>query len=260
MGFYYIRKTAALLLLAAPAGLMSYVAVASIFGDSPWSEVATMAPFLVASLLALVGLALGKAWGRWLALAGACAGLTSVGLRVCIQGFDAQALACGAYCGLLLVCLLGRRMVQRHEEHPASGAPLTCGGWRARCLSWGAILSLAALPGLWFSAFIVPLDNTGAGVSLLTVLLIIGGTVALARGRTAGILLFGAAAAVSAGATLWTVVQIFRSTLPAGILLAETDLMHLPLFALGLTTLSTALLLCATARPMWLLLRRSRCL
>lgn len=251
MAFYYLRKTLALLLLVVPAALMGYVGTTSLFHHMPAMLVVAISPFFVANLLALVGLALGKAWGRWLALAGACAGLTLIGAKLGSQpGVDAVTVAYGAYCAAVLACLMGRRMERRHR------GPLTGCHGRSRWLSWGTVLCLAALPMLWFVS-LAPSSQAASAASALAVLLVIAGTVALVCQRTAGVLLLGAAAVITAASTTWTLLMLTLSPFRFGLLAAGGDLLDLQLLALGLILPGVALLWGATARPMWRYLKKS---
>lgn len=241
---YKTRKIIALLLLAAPACLMTTVAASS----PPDGLLLLMAPFLVGNLLAMVGLLLGKAWGRWLALAGAGCGLVMVGSAGLKGGLDAWVLVPVAYFGAIIACLWGQRMVQRHEYHPRSGAPLTEPGWRARYLSRGAVLCMAALPLLWFLAMPAPY-TVGSTAAVLAVTLIVAGILALVLGRTAGVLLLGAGIAVVLGGGLWTLA------LDTPYFGRSDDTFRL--MTIGMTLPAAALLLAATAGPMWRLLKRA---
>jgi hypothetical protein len=235
---YKTRKTIALLLLAAPAGLMTYVAASR----PPDGLLLLMAPFLVGNLLAMVGLLLGKAWGRWLALAGAACGLVMVGTVGIKDGLEPWVLAPLAYFGAIIACLWGKRMVQRHEYHPRSMAPLTEPGWRARFLSRGAVLCMAALPLLWFLAMPAPY-TAGSTAAVLAVTLIVAGILTLVLGRTASVLLLVAGVAVVLGGNLWSL------TVGSPYSGRSDDMFRF--MTIGMTLPAAALLLAATAGPIW---------
>ena len=101
---YKTRKTIALLLLAIPACIMIYMARSM----APDGLLLFMAPFIAGNLLAIVGLLMGKAWGRWLALAGAGCGLVMVGSSGIQDWFDPWLLVPVGYFGTIIACLSGR--------------------------------------------------------------------------------------------------------------------------------------------------------
>jgi len=260
MALYYVRKTIALLLLAAPAAMLGYLTFDAA-RDSSWGLVVLISPLLTANLLALAGLAQGKAWGRWLALAGAISGLCLLGLVGLSAELGWTGLTYGAYFGGLLFCLLGPRMARRHERHPRSGAPLTCGGWRAGSLGWGATLSLAALPLLWISLFTTPLSFLSTSPALLgtvVMVLIVAGVLALVMGRTAGVLLLLAAGVLLVCLWFFTGLHAFHVFPSHGLCNYHigTDLLVFQTVTTGLILTGAALLLAATAGPMWRFLRR----
>ncbi len=203
----------------------------------------------LAGVLAIYGLLRCRTWGRWLGLAIGVCGSVFFTLGTVLFGELRlwTALLAGAF--VLLTCLLSGRSM-------ASGfgrSPFLASSRQSWLLTWGAILALAALPAL--GAFAL----AGSPHGLLRVLAavaaaaILGGSVLLLAGRTAGALL------VIAGGlpTAWVMASHLRVLRAHGVLAFEQRgaELGLALCCWGLALLGAALILAALARPIWRALR-----
>ena len=141
-----IRKVAAILALAALGGLFVTLERGS-YGVNPRLVVFTRV-LLLPLVLTMIGLALEKAWSRWLALAGAVAVLPwAIVLTFGLPGgapLMQQTIALVASL-LLLVSLPGRAMFERFEGE----AKMDWSGPRMGLVRWTIILNMASVLGLF---------------------------------------------------------------------------------------------------------------
>ncbi len=182
-----LRKIVAVLALLALAGLIVTLERGA-YGVNPRLVVATRV--LLAPLgLAIIGLALERHWGRWLAIAAAFVVLPWAlfftfalppGSPLTQQGI---ALAAAA---LLLIALPGRAMFERYEGK----ASIDWSGPRMGLVRWTLILNLAFAAGL-FTFVAVFGDGFELHIAFPAVLLVglLAGVFLLARQKTAGLLL-----------------------------------------------------------------------
>ncbi len=141
-----IRKVAAILALAALGGLIVTLERGS-YGVNPRLVVVTRV-LLLPLVLTMIGLALEKAWSRWLALAGAVAVLPwAIVLTFGLPSgapLMQQTIALVASL-LLLVSLPGRAMFERYEGK----ARMDWSGGRMGLVRWTIILNIASVLGLF---------------------------------------------------------------------------------------------------------------
>jgi hypothetical protein len=183
-----VRNVIAMLALLGLGGL----AVTQRPGASPLDAGLVLATrwLLVPLGLTIIGLAMGRTWARWLALAGAVAVLPwaafltfGMPAGTLIRRQAAFALAASL---VLLLSLSGRAMVRRYEGHAARDwtAP------RMGLVRWTIILNLASALQLFL--FLVAYRYTIAWHAVIPAGLLAGllaGVLLLARQKTVGLLL-----------------------------------------------------------------------
>jgi hypothetical protein len=161
-----------------------------------YREEASLLTGLVLGVTTVLGLVTGRWWGRWLGLALGvfCCFLGGLGLIFQIsEGFSSwtdivAVVAMGAVGPLLLTCLSGRAMFDRYDR-PAGHAR----GPRPSLVRWAVITNLSSLVTLGLLSFAV-LEPRSSDVAhwrlaLACAVLVLGGVVLLARGKTVGLLL-----------------------------------------------------------------------
>ena len=182
-----IRKATAILALAALAGLIGTLERGA-YGVNPRLVVVTRV-LLAPLVLTMVGLALDKAWSRWLALAGAVAILPwalvlTFGLPAGAPlGQQAVALVASI---LLLLSLSGQKMFDRYEGKAA----IDWSGPRMGLVRWTIILNSASVFGLFlFVALYRPSIAWHLGIPAALLLTLIVGVVLLGMQKTIGLVL-----------------------------------------------------------------------
>lgn len=183
-----LRKVIAIGALLALGGLIVTLERGA-YGVNPGLVVATRV-LLVPLGVTIVGLALEKHWGRWMALAAAVAVLPwaiylTFGLPPGVPLMQ-QTIALVAS-ALLLVTLLGRSMFERYE---GGRAPTDWSGPRMGLVRWTLILNLASSVGLFvFVAVYRYRIEWHVAVPAVLLLGLLAGVLLLARQKTAGLLL-----------------------------------------------------------------------
>jgi hypothetical protein len=159
-------------------------------------EEASLLTGLVLMVSTTLGLVTGRWWGRWLGLALGifCCFLGGLGVLAQIaEGFasrtDVVAVATMSSVGpLLLACLSGRAMFDRYDR-PAGHAR----GARPSLVRWAVITNLSSVVILALLSFAAlephSPDLARWRLALACALLVLGGVVLLARGKTVGLLL-----------------------------------------------------------------------
>jgi hypothetical protein len=182
-----LRKVIAVLALLALGGLIVTLERGA-YGVNPRLVVATRVLLLPLGIT-IIGLALDRYWGRWLALAAAVVVLPwalvftfglPAGAPLTQQGI---ALAAAV---LLLVTLLGRDMFERYEGH----APTDWSGPRMGLVRWTIILNIAAAVALYVFVSIYQYRiQWYAAIPAILLAALIAGVLLLARQKTGGLLL-----------------------------------------------------------------------
>ncbi len=194
------RLAVATVVICAGAGLIA-VRLLHLPPRPSYREVASLLTGLVLQVTTVVGLVTGRWWGRWLGLALGvfCCFLGGLGLIFqIVAGFSSRTdviavVAMSAVGPLLLICLSGRAMFDRYDR-PAGHVR----GARPSLVRWAVITNLSSLVTLALLSFAV-LEPHGSDVghwrlALACAVLVLGGVVLLARGKTVGLLLALAAA------------------------------------------------------------------
>ena len=182
-----LRKVIAIGALLALGGLIVTLERGA-YGVNPGLVVATRVLLLPLGVT-IVGLALEKHWGRWMALAAAVAVLPwaaylTFGLPPGVPLMQ-QTVALVAS-ALLLVTLLGRSMFERYEGR----ASTDWSGPRMGLVRWALILNLASAVGLFvFVAVYRYRIEWHVAVPALLLLGLLAGVLLLARQKTVGLLL-----------------------------------------------------------------------
>ncbi len=182
-----LRKVIAVVALLALGGLIVTLERGA-YGVNPRLVVATRV-LLFPLGITVIGLALDRYWGRWLALAAAVVVLPwalvltfglPAGAPLMQQGI---ALAAAV---LLFVTLLGRDMFEHYEGQ----APTDWSGPRMGLVRWTVILNIAAAVALFIflSVYRIRIEWYAVMPAILLVGLIVG-VLLLARQKTAGLLL-----------------------------------------------------------------------
>lgn len=182
-----LRKVIAIGALLALGGLIVTLERGA-YGVNPGLVIATRALLLPLGVT-IIGLALEKHWGRWMALAAAVAVLPwatylTFGLPPGVPLMQ-QTIALIAS-ALLLVTLLGRAMSERYEGR----APKDWSGPRMGLVRWTLILNLASALGLF--VFVAVFGYSIAWLIVVPAVLLVGlvvGVLLLARQKTMGLLL-----------------------------------------------------------------------
>jgi hypothetical protein len=184
---YRARQTIAILALLSLGGLIVTLERGS-YGVDPRLVVATRL-LLIPLGLAIIGLALEKIWGRWLALAGSIAVLPwavvlTFGLPTGAP-LTQQTIALAASLALL-VSVSGRAMFKRYEGKAA----MDWSGPRMGLVRWTIILNMASSLGL-FLFVVVYRYAVGWHIAIPAGLLagLVAGVLLLARQKTVGLLL-----------------------------------------------------------------------
>lgn len=244
----HTRRWIAVLVL----GALSALALRASLADPPFTGDA-MANWRAVMLLAMgagvVGLALGREWGRWLGLATGVAAtqylamwLVADGWRTCwdfgLRWQDELAFLAGP---ILLSCLVGRSM------DVLFAAPASRDARGARLAWWASIANVGTLATFLFATLHaireVPLEAWPLTALLAaSTVLLVPGVVLLAQGRTAGLLLVALAGLVQIGTTAAAVSFI-------GVRGLAMVAVFLPGLATGFAALGVY------ARPMWRFLR-----
>jgi hypothetical protein len=186
---FLIRKVAAIIALAALGGLMVTLERGS-YGVNPRLVVFTRV-LLLPLVLTMIGLALEKAWSRWLALAGAVAVLPwAIVLTFGLPSgapLRQQTVALAASL-LLLVSLSGRAMVERYEGQ----AKMDWSGPRMGLVRWTIILNMASVLGLFlFVALYRYAIEWHVAIPVVLLSGLVVGVLLLAFQKTIGLLLVG---------------------------------------------------------------------
>ncbi len=186
-----MRKVAAILALAALGGLIMTLERGS-YGVNPRLVVVTRV-LMVPLVLTMIGLALEKAWSRWLALAGAVAVLPwAVVLTFGLPDgapLMQQSIALIASL-LLLLSLSGRAMVERYDGKAA----MDWSGPRMGLVRWTIILNIATVIGLFlFVALYRYAVEWHLAIPLILLIGLVVGVLLLGRQKTIGLLLVGLA-------------------------------------------------------------------
>lgn len=182
-----LRKLIAIGALLALGGLIVTLERGA-YGVNPRLVVATQL-LLVPLGLAIIGLALGRHWGRWLALASAVAVLPwalylTFGLPLGVPLMQ-QTIALVASV-LLLATLSGRAMFEHYEGRAATD----WSGARMGLVRWTLILNLASAVGLFvFVAVYRYRIEWHVTVPAMLLVGLVGGVLLLARQKTVGLLL-----------------------------------------------------------------------
>ncbi len=220
-----LRKVLAVVALLALGGLIVTLERGA-YGVNPRLVVATRV-LLFPLGITIIGLALDRYWGRWLALAAAVVVLPwalvltfglPAGAPLMQQGI---ALAAAV---LLFVTLLGRDMFERYEGQ----APTDWSGPRMGLVRWTVILNIAA--GVALFVFLSVYQYRIEWYAVIPAILLVGlvaGVLLLARQKTAGLLLVALSCVLFVPAAVLFVweessyaggVRIFAMSLLPGIL------------------------------------------
>lgn len=185
------RKAIALLALAAQAGLIVTLERGA-YGVNPRLVVVTHL-LLIPLVITAIGLLMDRFWSRWLALAGAVAVLPwAVVLTFGLPSGAPLAQQTVALIAslLLLLSLTGQAMFDRYEGR----ASMDWSGPRMGLVRWTIILNIASVIGL--SLFVAVYRYTIEWHVAIPAILLLGlvtGVSLLARQKTIGLLLVGAA-------------------------------------------------------------------
>ena len=184
-----IRKVAAILALAALGGLIVTLERGS-YGVNPRLVVVTRV-LLLPLVLTMFGLALEKAWSRWLALAGAVAVLPwAIVLTFGLPSgapLMQQTIALIASL-ILLVSLPGRAMFERYEGK----ARMDWSGPRMGLVRWTIILNIASVLGLFlFVALYRYAIEWHMAIPVVLLCALVVGVLLLGFQKTIGLLLVG---------------------------------------------------------------------
>ncbi len=183
-----IRKTLALAALLTLAGLI-VLSDARSPGGSEDRWVVSFWGFLPLLLVSMVGLVRGRAWARWLGLAGGIAVLPwAMALLLKPYGLSAVRPATALAAALVLIAsLIGRSMFDEFEGRA------TRVDWRGRGMSlirWTIVLNLASVLALYL--FVVAVQYRHAwhlAIPAATLVGLVAGVLLLAYQKTGGLLL-----------------------------------------------------------------------